>query len=65
MVAIGEKFGKLTVEKQIGKRGVYFLWLCKCDCGNDITVSADYLKRSECPSCGCEATKNKTVRKET
>lgn len=36
------------------------MWNCDCDCGNvDIVVSGDYLNNSECPSCGCEARKNR------
>ena len=37
------------------------MWYCICDCGNPetIIISGDYLKRSECPSCGCEAYKNR------
>lgn len=53
MVAIGEKFGKLTVEQQIGKRGVYFLWLCKCDCGNYKEVATNLLTSKHTQSCGC------------
>lgn len=62
----GQKFGKLTVvsraESHIdasGKRRT--MWDCICDCDNDknIVVSGDYLKGSKCPSCGCEARKNR------
>ena len=35
------------------------MWHCDCECGNEVDVSADYLNRSKCSSCGCEATKNK------
>lgn len=60
----GQKFGKLTVlnraKSKVDKSGKHrTMWDCYCDCGNNITVSADYLKRSHCPSCGCEATKNR------
>lgn len=60
----GQKFGKLTVlsraESKIDKSGKSrTMWYCRCDCGNDTTVSADYLKRSKCPSCGCETSKNR------
>lgn len=60
----GQKFGKLEVinraESKIdpsGKRRTR--WNCRCDCGNDVMVLTDYLKRSSCPSCGCEARKNR------
>ena len=64
----GQKFGKLTVknraENQVSPSGKsQTRWNCKCDCGSDnIVVSGDYLKRSECPSCGCEAHKNRVVK---
>lgn len=61
----GQKFGKLTVKNRAdsktdssGKKRTK--WECRCDCGNDnVVVFGDYLKRSQCPSCGCEARKNK------
>ena len=61
----GQKFGKLTVKNRAnnkvdssGKQRTR--WNCYCDCGNDnVIVFGDYLKRSECPSCGCEAHKNR------
>lgn len=61
----GQKIGKLNVVKRApdkisgGRKRT--MWFCRCDCGNqdDVIVSADYLKRSKCPSCGCEVTKNK------
>lgn len=35
----GQKFGRLTVIQQQGKdKYNNALWLCKCDCGNEITV---------------------------
>lgn len=61
----GQKFGKLTVknraESKIDLSGkARTRWNCDCDCGNDnIIVLGDYLKRSKCPSCGCEAHKNR------
>lgn len=59
----GQKIGKLEVLKRApnkitgGKNRT--MWTCQCDCGNNIDVSSDYLKRSECPSCGCETTRMK------
>lgn len=66
----GQKFGKLIVlnraQSKIDKSGkARTMWDCKCDCGNNVVVSADYLKRSECPSCGCEATKNRIEKNRT
>lgn len=63
----GQRFGKLTVvsraKSKIDSSGKpRTMWNCHCDCGNDIVVLADYLKQSKCPSCGCEATKNKIIK---
>lgn len=61
----GQKFGKLTVisraENKISGGKNRTMWICRCDCdkNKEIIVSADYLKRSICPSCGCEARKNR------
>ena len=61
----GQKFGKLTVISRADSKIVggkkRTMWVCKCDCNSikEIIVSADYLKSSTCPSCGCEATKNR------
>lgn len=60
----GQKFGRLTVinraENKIDSSGKQRTrWNCVCDCGNEYIALADYLKQSSCPSCGCEATKNR------
>lgn len=50
----GMKFNRLTVIKENGRDkwgGV--LWLCKCDCGNEITVLGKSLTRGTTKSCGC------------
>lgn len=45
----GERFGRLTPIKYIGKSK----WTCKCDCGNTIDVFTQNLKRGNTRSCGC------------
>lgn len=49
----GQKFGKLTVVAQIGKKGNAILWRCKCECGNDCEVVTADLNRQHNVSCGC------------
>lgn len=57
---IGQKFGKLTVVEDSGKRasngGV--IWKCLCDCGNYAEVAGNNLTRKNNPtiSCGCHST---------
>lgn len=54
----GQKFGLLTAIKPTSKkkRGCY-IWLCKCDCGNEKEVSSSYLLKNSTQSCGCLMTK--------
>lgn len=54
----GEKFGKLTVIKRNGyttdKDGKRTsLWLCKCECGNEVTTTQHNLVTGGRKSCGC------------
>lgn len=50
----GGRYGNLTV---IEKKGLsarrYTSWLCKCDCGNTVTVDSDLLRLGKVTSCGC------------
>lgn len=51
----GNKYGRLTVlfptEKRDSKGSVF--WHCRCDCGNEVEVSADGLMHGNHMSCGC------------
>lgn len=54
----GKRFGKLTViersEDHIQPSGQHCtMWLCKCDCGNEVSVRGSDLKYSKTRSCGC------------
>lgn len=49
----GQKFGRLTVLKDVGRKNRQVLWLCKCDCGNEIKIEAGRLKSGNTKSCGC------------
>ena len=40
----GNKYGRLTVIKENGRSGKNIIWLCKCDCGNEINAIAYNLK---------------------
>jgi hypothetical protein len=48
-----KKFYRLTVIERSGNRGHHAAWLCKCDCGNFIITSGDYLRAGKTRSCGC------------
>lgn len=59
---IGKKVGKLTVigfDKIIyktdskGKNRNQGYWLCKCECGNEVSISRNVLVSNKTKSCGC------------
>ena len=55
----GQRYGRLTVIKQapayITSDGHYHFtkWWCRCDCGNEVAVVGQNLKRGVTKSCGC------------
>lgn len=53
MNMIGQKFFRLTVLKlQYVKNHIRY-YLCKCECGNLVTVEEGHLKDASTKSCGC------------
>lgn len=52
---VGKRFGMLTVTAYDGKREGKHWWKCKCDCGNEATVSQSCLQNGHTTSCGCQA----------
>ena len=50
----GQRFGHLTVLKRLDEReNRYIMWLCRCDCGNEIKVNTRRLVRGTIDNCGC------------
>ncbi|MBZ9622957.1 hypothetical protein G9F71_008825 [Clostridium sp. FP2] len=50
----GQKFGRLTVISHNGSNeDRRSLWLCKCDCGEEVTVTGKELRNGSVQSCGC------------
>lgn len=50
----GETFGRLFVLRQNGRdKDGCVLWLCRCTCGKDVTVSSNKLRTGHTKSCGC------------
>ena len=51
----GNKYGRLTVLGDVGKRTGKgrVLWHCLCECGRVTFVRGDHLKNEEIRSCGC------------
>lgn len=53
-IKVGDKFGRLTVEKLTKFK--YFsgrVWKCRCECGNTAVVPASQLTTGNTVSCGC------------
>lgn len=50
----GQRFGRLVVIDFAGtSKNRHSKWLCKCDCGIEVIVSYEGLKRGDTKSCGC------------
>lgn len=55
----GQRFGRLVVVRYIGTkvrgtaRDRLANWLCRCDCGTEIEVDSNHLKRKGARGCGC------------
>lgn len=53
-VEIGDRFGRLTVIEEIGRKyGRNRLLRCSCECGGEKATTASVLKRGAAQSCGC------------
>src|SRR5262245_44169457 len=50
----GQRFGRLVALHRAGttKNGKA-VWLCRCDCGNELTADGSNLRNSNTQSCGC------------
>jgi len=50
----GQRFGKLLVLEEAGRdRLKKVLWRCRCDCGNELSVTSGALVTGNTTSCGC------------
>lgn len=50
----GKRFGRLTpIKPVLLEKGKSTVWLCKCDCGNEIKVEIRSLNSGNTRSCGC------------
>lgn len=51
----GGRFGSLVAVgvSQERVKASYLLWVCHCDCGNDVLVRSNHLKTGEVSTCGC------------
>ena len=58
----GQRFGRLTVLERAGRSKNESLWLCRCDCGNEVVTWSSSLRRGLTRSCGCIASERMTQR---
>lgn len=51
---VGNRYGMLTVLRDYGTHdGRGKVWLCRCDCGNEVAVRGIMLRSGNNRSCGC------------
>lgn len=50
----GQRFGRLTaLHRDTDNKGKDSKWICRCDCGNVVSVYTHNLTRGKSTSCGC------------
>ena len=59
---IGQVFGKLTVIELDQESSGIRKWICKCSCGNTVSVREYNLKSGNTKSCGCTRKEKSSVR---
>lgn len=54
-ILTGQKFGKLSVLKRADKnsKSGNAMWVCLCDCGNEVNVIGSHLRSGHTTSCSC------------
>ena len=59
----GKKFSRLTAIKQTGETATSgsTIWLCRCECGKEITTEAGRLRQGLTESCGCLAGERRSI----
>ena len=48
-----QRFGRLTVIEEAGRRGGEVTWRCQCDCGREKIISGKSIRLGRTKSCGC------------
>ena len=59
----GKRYGQLTAICAAGRttKAGSVIWKCRCDCGNEVEVSASDLNKGNNRSCGCLKEKSKKL----
>jgi hypothetical protein len=53
-----QRFGSLVAIHVDEKSTKYRRWVCQCDCGNQVSILQDHLRRCNVKSCGCSKIKS-------
>lgn len=59
---VGQKYGLITVIKDMGSRNKKSIFLIKCECGNEKIAQGCDLRRGNYKSCGCKKGKEQTTK---
>jgi hypothetical protein len=57
----GKRFGKLTVLRRVENNPGKTRWVCRCDCGKEISVIVSNLTTNHTKSCGCYNVEQATI----
>lgn len=49
----GQRFGRLIVLEDVGRKHGHVLWRCRCACGNMVDVMGNHLQSGATQACGC------------
>ena len=60
----GDKYGRLTIVKEVEQKNKKRRFLCRCDCGNEIIVTLGNLRSGNTTSCGCKKKVNREFNEE-
>jgi hypothetical protein len=52
-VKTGDRYGRLSIVKEVEKQKKHRRFLCVCDCGNKVEVNLTHLRTNGTTSCGC------------
>jgi hypothetical protein len=61
----GLRFGRLLVKRRGENIGKQITYICQCDCGSEVTVRAQSLRRGDTTSCGCFRSEKMAAAKRT
>lgn len=61
---VGQRFGRLVASEKT-RIGVVAAFVCQCDCGKQVTVRSQSLRKGETTSCGCARAERMRAEKTT